>query len=213
MGFKIKILPKNEFEKVSFIILSIIFVIILGYFSVYYSKTIAARESTNLVQKPTPKTAPKEEIDPKIKEFGLKIEKLNILVPIVKDVNGENKTAYNKALNGGVAHFKGTALPGQGSNIFIFGHSSTVLNRGNYATVFATLNNLEKGDGAQIYYQNQLYSYKVSAKEIIEKTDIDVLNPTKKEQLTLMTCWPVGTNSKRLIVKFNLDDSLSQKNQ
>lgn len=211
MRFKIRILPKSMFEKVSFIVLLIIFVALLGYFTFYYSKIIAGRETTNLVQKPIPN--PKEEIDPKIKEFGLKIEKLNILVPIVKDVNGENKTAYNKALNGGVAHFKGTALPGQGSNIFIFGHSSTVLNRGNYATVFATLNNLEKGDKAQIYYQNQLYSYKVSAKEIIEKTDIDVLNPTKKEQLTLMTCWPVGTNSKRLIVKFNLDDSLSQKNQ
>lgn len=210
MRLKIRILPKNELEKVSLIILLIIFAVVLEFFSICYSKAIVfSQGETELVQKP----APKEDIDPKIKEFGLKIEKLNILVPIIKDVNGENKTAYNKALNDGVAHYKGTALPGQNSNIFIFGHSSTIFNKGNYATIFASLNDLEKGDEAQIFYQNQIYSYKVSAKEIVEKTDIEVLNPTKKERLTLMTCWPVGTNSKRLVVKFNLNETLSQKNQ
>jgi len=36
---------------------------------------------------------------------------------------------------------------------------------------------------------------------VIDKTQTSILLPTKTEQLTLMTCWPIGTNVKRLIIK------------
>ena len=144
-------------------------------------------------------TATPNEIDSKIKEFGIKIEKINVLVPVIKDVDGKNKTAYNKALKDGVAHFSGTALPGEKGNIFVFGHSSADY-KTDFAKVFVDLNNLEEGDTIVVFYQNNEHKYKVSEKKIIEPTDTSVLNKGRKEILTLMTCWPIGTKEKRLIV-------------
>ena len=143
---------------------------------------------------------PTSTIDPKIQEFGLKIDKLDILVPIVKEVDGDDKTAYNEALKGGVAHYKGTALPGEGNNVFIFGHSSAEV-KTDYAKTFAKLNDLEKGDEIIVYYQNNEHKYKVKNKEIVEATDLSVLKKSKEEILTLMTCWPIGTKDKRLIIR------------
>ncbi len=149
----------------------------------------------SLTPTPTP-----TRIDPKIKEFGLKIDKLNILVPVIKDVDGSDKTFYNKALQNGVAHFKGTALPGEKGNTFIFGHSSADV-KGDYSKIFATLNDLEEEDEIVIYYENNEHKYKVKEKKIVEATDLSVLKKGKKEILTLMTCWPIGTKEKRLIVR------------
>ena len=146
---------------------------------------------------PTPASTP---VDLKIMEFGLKIKKLNILVPVIKDVDGKNKTIYNNALKEGVAHFKGTALPGEKGNIFIFGHSSAEI-KSDYSKAFASLNDLEKEDEVMVFYQNSERKYKVIEKRVVEATDISVLAKGKKEVLTLMTCWPIGTKEKRLIVK------------
>jgi len=135
-----------------------------------------------------------------IKQFGLIINKLGVLVPVIPDVEGNNKPAYLKALTRGVAQYKGTAKPGEGGNIFIFGHSSTLIGTGNYAQVFASLNELKKGDEAIVTYRENDYRYVVSAKKVVASDDVSVLAPTKTEQLTLMTCWPIGSNAKRLIV-------------
>jgi sortase A len=134
-------------------------------------------------------------------DFTLKIDKLNIVVPIIENVDGADKKVYNQALKNGVAHYKGTALPGEGSNIFIFGHSSTYVGQGgDWGEIFKDLNNLESGDIISITFKGKEYFYKVVEKKIIKKTDVAVLNPTESEQLVLMTCWPIGTNKDRLII-------------
>jgi len=147
----------------------------------------------------------KVEISPEIKQFGIKIDKIDVLAPILENVDGTEKAIYNKALQSGVAHYKGTALPEQNSNIFIFGHSSSVLGIGPYANIFANLNELDKGDTIVIYYKEQEFHYIVFEKKIIGNDDLSVLEPTKKEQLTLMTCWPIGSKAKRLIIKSYLE--------
>lgn len=136
----------------------------------------------------------------KITEFNLIIEKLAIDVPIIANVDGRDKNVYNQALNDGVAHYKNTALPNSGSNIVIFGHSSTLLGAGEYSKVFAALNDLNTGDEIKINFNQQEYKYKVSEKKIIPADDLSVLLPTEREMLTLLTCWPVGTADKRLVV-------------
>ena len=123
------------------------------------------------------------------------------MAPVIKDVDGTNKATYNKELEKGVAHYKGTALPDQGSNIFVFGHSSPTIETGPYVEIFARLDELEADDKITIYYENQEYEYYVFEKRAIEKTETSVLLPTEKEQLTLMTCWPIGSNARRLIIK------------
>jgi LPXTG-site transpeptidase (sortase) family protein len=135
-----------------------------------------------------------------ITEFNLKIEKLEIDVTIIPNVDGKEKSIYNDALNNGVAHYKNTALPNSGSNIVIFGHSSTVLGIGKYAKVFATLNKLDNGDEIKIIFNKNEYKYLVSEKKVIAPDDFSVVMPTKREELTLLTCWPIGTSEKRLAI-------------
>jgi len=134
-------------------------------------------------------------------DFHLLIPKLNISVPIIPDVDGNNKEAYNKALEGGVAQYKNTAKPGEGGNIFIFGHSSYYWwAPGDYKDIFKPLGDLQEGDEIVVWYEEKEYKYKVTEIKEVEPTDVSVLNPTSSEQLTIMTCWPPGTTEKRLIV-------------
>ena len=135
-----------------------------------------------------------------ITEFNLSVPKLGISVPVIPNVDGKNKEIYDEALNNGVAHYKNTALPNSGSNIVIFGHSSTVLGIGKYAKVFATLNQLNPGDEIVINFNQKTYTYSISEKKVVSANDLSVILPTEREQLTLLTCWPVGTAKERLAI-------------
>jgi len=132
--------------------------------------------------------------------FRLTIAKLEVSAPIMKGADPTNEASYNRILQKGVAHMVGTAMPGEEKgNVFIYGHSSAN-NNPDYGKVFVSLNDLQKGDEIEIYYKGQNYMYKVSGKRIVGEDDLSVLEKTGKEQVTLMTCWPVGTSDKRLIV-------------
>lgn len=141
------------------------------------------------------------ELSKEIKKFGVRIDSIGVLAPVVQDVDGTDKSIYMKELQNGIAHYKGTSLPGEGGNIFLFGHSSAVIGVGKYSTVFAKLGELKEGDEVVIYFQDKPLRYSVFDSEVVSKTDVSVLDETKDEQLTLMTCWPVGSNSKRLVVR------------
>ena len=135
-----------------------------------------------------------------LEEFELEIPKLGLTIPVIKNVNGADKSAYNKALLSGVAHYEGTALPGEGSNTFIFGHSSSEIGSGEYGEIFKDINVLNERDRITVVYDGIIRNYIVIEKRVVEKTEVEVLDPTNEEQITLMTCWPIGTNLKRLIV-------------
>lgn len=145
----------------------------------------------------------------------LYIPKIEAKAPIVWDSPVDNETLMQN-LKKGVVHFLKTSKPGdklttgQG-NIFISGHSSYYWwDDGKYNTIFANLENLNNGDEIAIGYDDFAFVYKVVGKEIID-------NPDNKEEanrvidqnttiptLSLMTCVPVGTDAKRLIVRSEL---------
>lgn len=93
-------------------------------------------------------------------------------------------------------------MPGATGNAFIFGHSSNYpWIKGDYNDVFALLDNLEFGDKIIVYYNQQKFVYTIREKKIIRPGDLKALDrdDTKKE-LSLMTCWPIGTTLKRMLV-------------
>lgn len=156
---------------------------------------------SNQVQKPSV-TSPSQTTSPVITvQNRLVIPKISVDAPIVWNVDPSN---INPALQNGVAQYKGTALPGNFGNVFIFGHSSYYAwAPGNYKTVFALLGNLNIGDKIYIEYNNTKYNYIVSSMKTVWPTNAQVLNQTTDKELTLMTCVPVGTNLQRLIVVAN----------
>ncbi len=171
----------------------------LGYFLNPPQPTAPVTTTT-----PTPSTTPASlaeaaEIVPAgdvISIPKIKVDK----VPIIFE-QSISEAAIQKALESGVVHYAGTALPGERSNIVIVGHSSNDWwEPGNYKFIFALLEKLTPGDQIQVNYQTRKYVFEVTGSKVVEPTEISVLQPTSEPQLTLITCTPPGTSWKRLIV-------------
>lgn len=137
------------------------------------------------------------------------IPSINTNVPVV-DVPEDklierNWTALENeiqnALRSGVVHYPGTPLPGESGNVVITGHSSYYpWDPGRFKDVFAVLHNLSPGDEIIIFHRQQKYTYQVTETSKVFPYEVDVLNDYNDDRLTLITCTPIGTNLKRLII-------------
>ena len=137
-------------------------------------------------------------------EPKLIIPKINVDVPAVYGVGNDQQSQLD-AMNQGVAHFAipgANSVPGQIGNTVLSGHSSNDLfDSGNYKFIFAQLDRLEKDDIIYANYDSVRYSYKVTEKKVVMPTDVqELVYPTDKPILTLITCTPLGTAEKRLLV-------------
>lgn len=138
--------------------------------------------------------------------MNLKIDDIGIHgVNVTPNVDSFSTSVYNAALKSGLAHFKGTPLPGDGGNSFIYGHSAVesffTRHEDDPETIFSKLENAELSDIVEITKDGFTYRYNVVKKTIIDPNDFDVITGKPgKETVTLMTCWPLGVGSKRLIV-------------
>lgn len=139
--------------------------------------------------------------------FEITIPKLGIENAIVK--TNDESLSPDDALG----HYKGSGLPGEVGNAFIYGHSVLpwFFNPHNYKTIFSTLDDLEKGDTFYIKYNNRKYTYKVEGKRELKPELVKPLEDIKPAYLNestvvLMTCSPAGTKLKRLMVDAVLVD-------
>lgn len=143
-------------------------------------------------------------------ENRLIIPKLGLNVPIViPPIDSLLKEDWTKleeeiqtGLQAGVVHYPGTAKPGQAGNFFVTGHSSYFpWAPGKFKSVFARLNELDAGDEYWVYYGGDKFRYVVQGKKEINPNDVTALDqPVNKRISSLMTCTPVGTTLRRLII-------------
>ena len=135
-------------------------------------------------------------------EFAIVIPKIDVNAPIVEDVSMADFDEYMTALESGVAHARGTSLPGDPGNMFLFAHSSlNFWQLGPYATVFNLLNKLEEDDLVVIVKDSKSYLYKVKTTEVVSGWNTDPFYAESDEHiLTLVTCYPPGTTVNRLVV-------------
>lgn len=145
----------------------------------------------------------KEEITPPNKDFSIVIPKIGAVAPIVANVDPTDPKKYLPALNQGVAHAMGTALPDEKGNTYLFAHSTDAFyNVGKYNAVFYLLGKLQPGDEVDIYYRGNLIKYEVYDKKVVSPDSnryLGTILPDEKT-LTLQTCYPPGTTFKRLVV-------------
>ncbi len=133
--------------------------------------------------------------------FFLSIPKIHAYSEVVENVDPWNEATYREALKKGVAHAKGTYMPGENKTIFLFAHSSgapwelTHIN-----TIFLRLGSLEKNDTISIDYKGKRFIYKVIEKREVYPQETDYLKKLDKNVLIIQTCTPMGTSLKRLLV-------------
>ncbi|HKB71352.1 MAG TPA: class D sortase [Thermoanaerobaculia bacterium] len=108
--------------------------------------------------------------------------------------------ADDDTLRVAVGHIPGTALPGPTGNVALAAH------RYGY---FKGLRHVRKGDEITVTTPGGIFHYAVDRIEIVEITDVQVLEPTPDPTLTLVTCYPfdyIGAAPQRLIVRAHQTD-------
>lgn len=129
------------------------------------------------------------------------IEKINVNAPLVFAA-GTTQKDLNLALDQGVVIYPESKLPGETGEVFLTGHSSVYpWNKTKYGQVFTLLDKLEAGDLIVVYYNHYKYEYQVTGKQVMTPDKATLNSQTEKETITLMTCWPIGTAWKRLVVE------------
>jgi LPXTG-site transpeptidase (sortase) family protein len=114
----------------------------------------------------------------------------------------------NPHLKTGVARYPNSALPGSPGNLVIFWHSSYLNNDdGRYKTIFQTLIGMPSGTEVWVYEKRgqgmyERYRYRVDMSYNTKPTDVWVLEPGNGENITLITCTPIGDLSGRWVVKW-----------
>ncbi len=81
-------------------------------------------------------------------------------------------------------HLEGTAQPLQGNNVVLAGHVESISS----GDVFANIASLKRGDTVRIYTKAAVVTYTVDTVQNVANDDTNVLQPTPREVLTLITC-------------------------
>lgn len=150
-------------------------------------------------------------------ENRITIPSLKINAPVVEPTLGLEaleakdwsalEEQISETLLEGVVHYPGTAEPGQTGNAFLTGHSSNVFwQKSIFNTVFALLPKIQVGDDIFVTYDQIEYHYRVIEKKEVSPSEVSILKQTEGKFLSLVTCTPVGTTLKRLVVTAELVD-------
>lgn len=154
-------------------------------------------EPQNIIVDPTVSTS----VGP---EPRMIIPKINIDAPVVYGIGPDYKSQM-AAMEKGIAHFSipgANAVPGQVGNTVMAAHSSNdVFASGDYKFVFAQNEKLTKGDIIYMNYQSKRYTYSITKMEVVMPNEVSKVQlKTDKPMLTLVSCVPLGTAQKRLLV-------------
>ena len=201
----IKMRKQSHWHTIRFALISFVVFLFIFNFQLIYSQAqfFIKSRSNPKVASTTPITPPVKTTQAEVVEGPdvIIIPKLNVTAPLVFIDTTEERSVLT-ALQNGVVHYAGTALPGENGNSVFFGHSSNDLwEKGNYKFVFALLEKLNVGDQYEIHYQSKKYVYIVEETKVVAPTDLSVLNQTPTPYSTLITCTPPGTSWRRFIVK------------
>lgn len=164
------------------------------------SQVVAAVSSTPAPQQTTETVSVlinEEEQTP----FSIYIPDLNTRSEVFVNINPFDQDNYNDVLTRGVAQAQGTGLPGEGSRIFLFAHSTnSLLNFARYNAVFYDIGSLKKEALIELAYKGNIHKYSVTDTKIVPASAVEWLAPHEGEELILQTCWPRGTSWRRLLV-------------
>lgn len=120
---------------------------------------------------------------------------------VVKYVPFSGSTWLIGGLKQEVAWMGDTSWPGLGGNTGLAGHVDLV---DGSPGPFWNLKQLKPGDQVIVYTQQKVYTYRVREQRVVPDTDLSVIAPTEKPQITLITCtdWntELRTYLQRLIV-------------
>jgi sortase A len=171
----------------------------------YQNERLIHSRSLNITNEPQPTpTSEQQSIQPIIETSPtLQMEQLEEPLPLIYSDTLEEKQLQEYMKEGAVVLPLGTTI-GQSGNVVITAHSSGSQAFGPYRFAFSKLGQLEEDDEFTIHTSTTSYTYKVYKKEIVWPHEVDKLPKDNRSTITLVTCWPIWTNFKRLLVHSEL---------
>lgn len=139
----------------------------------------------------------------------LVIDSIGVRAPIVFNVPNDNDVIYRQ-LEDGVVHYIDTAKPGMPGVSIVLGHSSAYpWYDGEYGAVFALLSKLDPGDRFYVQYEDQrTFVYEMTQSIIFNPFEDDerlnALEQAPGSTILLISCYPVGTDYKRIAIQARL---------
>lgn len=139
----------------------------------------------------------------------IEIPAIGVDSPLIWSQSEEEREILND-LKDGTIHYPGSAFPGMRGNVYITGHSSYYSwSKSNYKEVFKDLGKLKPGD--EVIFRVKLknkkevtITYAMTNSQIVESNDPRLFRDYEGHELTLVTCYPIGTNLRRLMIKGTL---------
>lgn len=131
----------------------------------------------------------------------IEIPKIDVYLPVYHDSENNDIT-----LKKGAIHLRQSSLPVGEDNTrtIISAHSGYPAQK-----FFDDIDELDKGDSIIIHILNKTIVYYVISSEVIEPQKIENVTVIENEDmLTLMTCYPYGINSHRLLVNALRSDNI-----
>ena len=122
----------------------------------------------------------------------VEIPKLDLYLPIYHGTGEE-------ALEKGIGHLTGSSLPigGEGCHAVLTGHSGVAGKR-----LFSDLDQMQEGDVFFLHVLDETLAYQVADIYKVLPYETALLAPARDKDLcTLVTCYPYGVNTHRLLVR------------
>jgi LPXTG-site transpeptidase (sortase) family protein len=138
--------------------------------------------------------------------YQLIVPKISVAVPVAIP-SDSSKTGILASLEEGVGLYPGSGVFGETGRSILLGHSSRATwYRGEYATIFALLPELKEFDRFYIAGNGKKYTYEVFSKKILTPQETNALLATTPgdSEVDLVTCYPIGSASKRTVVQAKL---------
>ena len=139
----------------------------------------------------------------------LKIPAIKVDTPVVelgwstkKSTSGSIFSEWDVAQYAAGWHIN-SALPSDGGNVVMSGHNNIL------GSVFRELDQLKRGDEISVFEGGQEYTYQVDEVLILpekyatdkqRQANVNYIEPTNDDRLTLVSCWPRDDNTHRIVV-------------
>jgi sortase A len=133
---------------------------------------------------PIPTTGPEQAL-------RIQIPALKIDAPVVQ---GDNWDQLMK----GVGQHIGTPNPGQKGNLVLSAHNDV------FGEIFKNLDQLKTGDQIIIFTSQNQYTYVVVNSQVVLPTQVEVMGPTPKATVTLISCYPYRVDNRRIVITAEL---------
>jgi sortase A len=121
-----------------------------------------------------------------------------ISIPRLKVSTTIYKGVTDLQFDRGVGYWPGTGILGGKGNVVLGGH------RTSNPRPFYNIEKMKVGDLITVSRPGKSFRYRVQKVLVVKPSDVWILDPTSRPTLTLFTCHPRGSTSKRYVVRATL---------